>query len=164
MPILIAKILIQLWRRKFEALCLLLSVVVLGLVLYVSHLNEEREKLIQQHEAYVLEQAIQSKTATAAWNERLKVVEEQFSEKVKALERANVTLSANAERLSVALSESKRKYATASEEARAEYTDTLNTISGQCIAEYRRMASIAQQHANDAERLSNTWPVNREPP
>lgn len=151
------------WEYKTAIVALLLSLSVVGLVHYADQVSKERDDAVVALQTYKIDVATKAKAQEAQWIETFAQAQDEYDERIKALERSSAELNTINDRMSVALSEAKRKSATASAEARAELLDTLNVISGQCISEYRTMARYADEHAADAKRLVDIWPVDKPP-
>lgn len=117
-----------------------------GLGLYIHALKASNKRLEQRYSNYVQSVKLESEKSQAAFNAKLSLVSQQYEDKIKQLNESNLVLSNRAERMSVALKATQSNYAKASLKDQIEYTNALNVISGQCIAEYTKMARIADEH------------------
>lgn len=153
-----------LWERKSWVLIGLLSLVLVVLGIKLNSLEGQLEQEKLNHLQYVTKQNLETEKLNKQWSEQLSTAKDGYIERIKALERDRIALSATTDRLSEALRTSNAKYLAASEEARIEYTNTIGELFGTCSERYRAVAIKADEHANDAKLLSDAWPVTKKPP
>lgn len=89
-------------------------------------------------------------------NAAIKSAEEQSAKNASAAAVANSTVK----RLRADITGLQNRIATASATAVAEYATTSGELFGVCTEEYQRMASKADDHATDARKVIEAWPVS----
>lgn len=98
-----------------------------------------------------------SRTQEKLWAEQLLKAEQNHNEKMqKIISDTNHAKSA-VNRLSKQLDTAKKRMPSASTEALIEYANTNADLLKECINQYQFVAEKADEHANDAKRLSDAW-------
>lgn len=114
----------------------------------------------------------QATTEKLAGERRARQLEDSFNEKARIAatvardrERADAQriadLRADRERLRGERDEALTRFAQATPEAQLEYVTALDSVFGECSAEYEAMAGKAAGHASDAQELWDRWPEYR---
>lgn len=150
------------WR---ECIIVFLAFLLLICMFIQNHQAAEIKDQKQQHADYVTQQEIaaeKSKTQAAQqeqkWAEQITQAEQNYNAKIKQINADAIAAQSSANSLSKQLSIAKQRLSTASRETVIEYADSSSDILESCITEYRNVAQKADEHAADAERLSNAWP------
>ncbi|WP_151788892.1 hypothetical protein [Acinetobacter ursingii] len=150
------------WR---ECIIVVLAFLLLICLFIQNHQAAEIKDQKQQHADYVTQQEIaaeKSKTQAAQqeqkWAEQITQAEQNYNAKIKQINADAIAAQSSANSLSKQLASAKQRLSTASRETVIEYADSSSDILESCITEYRNVAQKADEHAADAERLSNAWP------
>lgn len=150
------------WR---ECIIAVLAFLLLTCLFIQNHQAGELKDQKQQHADYVTQQEIaaeKSKTQAAQqeqkWAEQITQAEQNYNAKIKQINADAIAAQSSANSLSKQLASAKQRLSTASRETVIEYADSSSDILESCITEYRNVAQKADEHAADAERLSNAWP------
>ncbi|WP_336148615.1 hypothetical protein [Acinetobacter ursingii] len=150
------------WR---ECIIVFLAFLLLICMFIQNHQAAEIKDQKQQHADYVTQQEIaaeKSKTQAAQqeqkWAEQITQAEQNYNAKIKQINADAIAAQSSANSLSKQLASAKQRLSTASRETVIEYADSSSDILESCITEYRNVAQKADEHAADAERLSNAWP------
>lgn len=150
------------WR---ECIIAVLAFLLLICLFIQNHQAAEIKDQKQQHADYVTQQEIaaeKSKTQAAQqeqkWAEQITQAEQNYNAKIKQINADAIAAQSSANSLSKQLASAKQRLSTASRETVIEYADSSSDILESCITEYRNVAQKADEHAADAERLSNAWP------
>ncbi|WP_151731750.1 hypothetical protein [Acinetobacter ursingii] len=150
------------WR---ECIIVFLAFLLLICMFIQNHQAAEIKDQKQQHADYVTQQEIaaeKSKVQAAqqekVWAEQITKAEQNYNAKIKQIESDANDAQSSANSLSKQLSIAKQRLSTASRETVIEYSSTSSDILESCITEYRNVAQKADEHAADAERLSDAWP------
>ncbi|WP_151813719.1 hypothetical protein [Acinetobacter ursingii] len=150
------------WR---ECIIVFLVFLLLICMFIQNHQAAEIKDQKQQHADYVTQQEIaaeKSKTQAAQqeqkWAEQITQAEQNYNAKIKQVQSDAIAAQSSANSLSKQLASAKQRLSTASRETVIEYADSSSDILESCITEYRNVAQKADEHAADAERLSNAWP------
>ena len=150
------------WR---ECIIVFLAFLLLICMFVQNHQAAEIKDQKQQHADYVTQQEIaaeKSKTQAAQqeqkWAEQITQAEQNYNAKIKQINADAIAAQSSANSLSKQLASAKQRLSTASRETVIEYADSSSDILESCITEYRNVAQKADEHAADAERLSNAWP------
>lgn len=131
----------------------------------VNKLAGEIKTLKQQHADYITQQKlavekakIQAAQQEKVWAEQITKAEQNYNVKIKQVQSDATAAQSAANSLSKQLNIAKQRLSAASKETIIEYTNTSSDILESCITEYRNVAQKADEHAADAERLSEAWP------
>ena len=150
------------WR---ECIIAVLAFLLLICLFIQNHQAAEIKDQKQQHADYVTQQEIaaeKSKTQAAQqeqkWAEQITKAEQNYNAKIKQIQSDASAAQSAANSLSKQLASAKQRLSAASRETIIEYTNTSSDILESCITEYRNVAQKADEHAADAERLSEAWP------
>lgn len=150
------------WR---ECIIVFLAFLLLICMFVQNHQAGQIKTLEQQHADYVTQQEIaaeKSKTQAAQqeqkWAEQITQAEQNYNAKIKQINADADSARSSADSLSKQLARAKQRLSAASRETVIEYADSSSDILESCITEYRNVAQKADEHAADAERLSNAWP------
>lgn len=150
------------WR---ECIIVALAFLLLICLFIQNHQAAEIKDQKQQHADYVTQQEIaaeKSKTQAAQqeqkWAEQITQAEQNYNAKIKQINADAIAAQSSANSLSKQLNIAKQRLSAASKETIIEYTNTSSDILESCITEYRNVAQKADEHAADAERLSEAWP------
>ena len=150
------------WRE-----CIIVALVFLLLIcMFIqNHQAAEIKDQKQQHADYVTQQQLAAEKAKVqaaqqekVWAEQITKAEQNYNAKIKQIESDASDAQSSANSLSKQLSIAKQRLSAASRETVIEYADSSSDILESCITEYRNVAQKADEHAADAERLSNAWP------
>lgn len=119
----------------------------------------------QQHADYITQQQLATEKAKVqaaqqekVWAEQIMQVEQNYHAKIKQIQSDADSARSSADSLSKQLVSAKQRVSTASRETIIEYSNTGSDVLESCITEYRAVAQKADEHAADAERLSEAWP------
>ncbi|PZT87743.1 MAG: hypothetical protein DI627_05725 [Acinetobacter sp.] len=152
-------------ENKRWALIIILLICCLFQLRQVNQLAGEIKTLKQQHANYITQQQLaaeKSKVQAAqqekVWAEQITKAEQNYNVKIKQVQSDAIAAQSSANSLSKQLNEANKRLSTASRETVIEYADSSSDILESCITEYRNVAQKADEHAADAERLSNAWP------
>lgn len=150
------------WR---ECIIAVLAFLLLICLFIQNHQAAEIKDQKRLHADYVTQQEIaaeKSKTQAAQqeqkWAEQITQAEQNYNAKIKQINADAIAAQSSANSLSKQLASAKQRLSTASRETVIEYADSSSDILESCITEYRNVAQKADEHAADAERLSNAWP------
>ncbi|RKG35196.1 hypothetical protein D7V21_05300 [Acinetobacter guerrae] len=150
------------WR---ECIIVVLAFLLLICLFIQNHQAAEIKDQKQQHADYITQQklAVEKAKIQAAqherrWAEQITQAEQNYNAKIKQIESDASDAQSSANSLSKQLSIAKQRLSAASRETVIEYADSSSDILESCITEYRNVAQKADEHAADAERLSNAWP------
>ncbi|MBJ9984415.1 hypothetical protein IAE19_03035 [Acinetobacter sp. S40] len=153
-------------ENKRWALIIILLICCLFQSCQVNKLVGEIKALKQQHADYIIQQQLAAEKAKVQaaqqerrWAEQITQAEQNYNVKIKKIQSDVSAAQSAAISLSKQLSTAKQRMPTASRETIIEYTNTNSDILESCITEYRNVAQKADEHAADAERLSNAWPL-----
>lgn len=123
------------------------------------------KNLKQQHADYITQQQLATEKAKVqaaqqekVWAEQIMQVEQNYHAKIKQIQSDADSARSSADSLSKQLVSAKQRVSTASRETIIEYSNTGSDVLESCITEYRAVAQKADEHAADAERLSEAWP------
>ena len=130
----------------------------------VNKLAGQVKDLKQQHADYITQQQLateKTKVQTAqqerVWAEQITQAEQNYNAKVKQIQSDADSARSSAYSLSKQLASAKQRLSTAPRETVIEYADSSSDVLESCITEYRAVAQKADEHAADAERLSEAW-------
>ena len=150
------------WR---ECIIVFLAFLLLICMFVQNHQAGQIKTLEQQRADYIIQQKLaaeKSKTQAAQqeqkWAEQITQAEQNYNVKIKQVQSDAIAAQSSANSLSKQLSIAKQRLSTASRETSDEYCATLGNVFERSIEEYTKMARYADEHAADAERLSNAWP------
>lgn len=150
------------WR---ECIIVFLAFLLLICMFVQNHQAGQIKTLEQQRADYIIQQKLaaeKSKTQAAQqeqkWAEQITQAEQNYNAKIKQINADAIAAQSSANSLSKQLASAKQRLSTASRETVIEYADSSSDILESCITEYRNVAQKADEHAADAERLSNAWP------
>lgn len=150
------------WR---ECIIVVLAFLLLICLFIQNHQAAEIKDQKQQHADYITQQklAVEKAKIQAAqherrWAEQITQAEQNYNVKIKQVQSDAIAAQSSANSLSKQLASAKQRLSTASRETVIEYADSSSDILESCITEYRNVAQKADEHAADAERLSNAWP------
>lgn len=102
-----------------------------------------------------------ARTQEKRWAEqRLKAEQKHNEQMQKIISDSNRAKSA-VNRLSEQLDTAKKRMSSASNEALIEYANTNANLLKECINQYQYVAEKADEHANDAKRLNDSWLMNQ---
>ncbi|MGQ2386274.1 hypothetical protein [Acinetobacter ursingii] len=153
---------VKFWR---ECIIVFLAFLLLICLFIQNHQAAEIKDQKQQHADYVTQQEIATEKAKAdaaiqekLWSEKITKAEQSYNVKIKQIQSDATAAQSSANSLSKQLNEANKRLSTASRETIIEYTNTSSDILESCITEYRNVAQKADEHAADAERLSEAWP------
>lgn len=131
----------------------------------VNKLAGQVKDLKQQHADYISQQLLTTERAKVqaaqqekVWAEQITKAEQNYNVKIKQVQSDATAAQSAANSLSKQLASAKQRVSTASRETIIEYSNTGSDVLESCIAEYRAVAQKADEHAADAERLTNGWP------
>lgn len=123
------------------------------------------KNLKQQHADYITQQQLAAEKAKVQaaqqerrWAEQITKAEQNYNAKIKQIQSDADSARSSADSLSKQIASAKQRMSTAPREAIVEYADSSSDILEACTAEYQFMAQKADEHAADAERLSEAWP------
>lgn len=122
------------------------------LLLRCAGLEYKLQEVENRHNDYINhanELLLQARAEEAEKNLQL---EKKYSEQIKKISIDADRSSASVSRLSKQLTQANSRIKTARREAVEEYARVQNHVLTNCIAEYRNMAKIADEHRVDAER------------
>ncbi|MPW44785.1 hypothetical protein [Acinetobacter guerrae] len=150
------------WR---ECIIVFLAFLLLICMFVQNHQAAEIKDQKRLHANYITQQQLaaeKSKVQAAqqekVWAEQITKAEQNYNAKIKQIESDASDAQSSANSLSKQLSIAKQRLSAASKETIIEYTNTSSDILESCITEYRNVAQKADEHAADAERLSEAWP------
>ncbi|MEQ1105210.1 hypothetical protein [Acinetobacter ursingii] len=150
------------WR---ECIIVFLAFLLLICMFVQNHQAGQIKTLEQQRADYIIQQKLaaeKSKTQAAqqekVWAEQITKAEQNYNVKIKQINADADSARSSADSLSKQLARAKQRLSAASRETVIEYADSSSDILESCITEYRNVAQKADEHAADAERLSNAWP------
>ncbi|WP_151833556.1 hypothetical protein [Acinetobacter ursingii] len=150
------------WR---ECIIVVLAFLLLICLFIQNHQVSELKDQKKQHADYVTEQQLAAEKAKAdaaiqekLWSEKITKAEQSYNVKIKQIQSDATAAQSSANSLSKQLNEANKRLSTASRETIIEYADSSSDILESCITEYRNVAQKADEHAADAERLSEAWP------
>lgn len=151
-------LIISKWREILIGLLAFLLIVCLALLnLKAGQIDKfkQTEIILQAENAKAkADSAIKEKL----WSEQQLKAEQNYNAKIKQIESDADIAQSSADSLSKQLASAKQRLSAASRETVIEYADSSSDILESCITEYRNVAQKADEHAADAERLSNAWP------
>ncbi|EXD36937.1 MULTISPECIES: hypothetical protein [Acinetobacter] len=151
-------LIISKWREILIGLLAFLLIVCLALLnLKAGQIDKfkQTEIILQAENAKAkADSAIKEKL----WSEQQLKAEQNYNAKIKQIESDADIAQSSADSLSKQLASAKQRLSAASRETIIEYTNTSSDILESCITEYRNVAQKADEHAADAERLSEAWP------
>ncbi|RSC23568.1 hypothetical protein [Acinetobacter sp. FDAARGOS_515] len=150
------------WR---ECIIVALAFLLLICLFIQNHQAAEIKDQKQQHADYITQQQLATEKAKVqaaqqekVWAEQITQAEQNYNAKIKQIQSDAIAAQSSANSLSKQLASAKQRLSTASRETVIEYADSSSDILESCITEYREVARKADEHAADAERLSNTLP------
>ncbi|MCU4521925.1 hypothetical protein [Acinetobacter ursingii] len=150
------------WR---ECIIVVLAFLLLICLFVQNHQAAEIKDQKQLHADYVAAQEVSIAKAKAdaaiqekTWAEKITKAEQNYNVKIKKIQSDATAAQSAANSLSKQLSIAKQRLSSSSSETVIEYADSSSDILESCITEYRNVAQKADEHAADAERLSNAWP------
>ncbi|MFW2039274.1 hypothetical protein ACG92Y_12305 [Acinetobacter ursingii] len=152
---------------KFWRECIIVVLVFLLLIcLFIqNHQATEIKDQKQQHADYITQQQLAAEKAKVqaaqqekVWAEQITKAEQNYNVKIKKIQSDASAAQSAAISLSKQLASAKLRMSAASRETVIEYSSTNSDILESCITEYRNVAQKADEHAADAEQLSNAWP------
>lgn len=153
---------LKFWR---ECIIVVLAFLLLICLFIQNHQAAEIKDQKQQHADYVTQQEIATEKAKVqaaqqekVWAEQITKAEQNYNAKIKQIQSDASAAQSAANSLSKQLASAKQRLSAASRETIIEYTNTSSDILESCITEYRNVAQKADEHAADAERLSEAWP------
>lgn len=153
---------LKFWR---ECIIVVLAFLLLICLFIQNHQAAEIKDQKQLHADYVAAQELaiaKAKADTAIqekiWSEKIIKAEQNYNVKIKQIQSDAIAAQSAANSLSKKLNEANKRLSTASRETSNEYCATLGNVFERSIEEYTKMARYADEHAADAERLSNAWP------
>ncbi|MCU4483918.1 hypothetical protein [Acinetobacter ursingii] len=152
-------------ENKRWALIIILLICCLFQSCQVNKLAGQIITLKQQHADYITQQQLATEKAKVqaaqqekVWAEQITKAEQNYNAKIKQIQSDASAAQSAANSLSKQLASAKQRLSAASRETIIEYTNTSSDILESCITEYRNVAQKADEHAADAERLSEAWP------
>lgn len=144
-----------------ELVILLLIFLVLGLVVILSHKDNQMMLIKQKYLSYVAEQSEQHLKAQLALQEKQKeydnqiiIAEKNYNEKIKIILRDAHMAESYANSLSEQLASANKKLSTVDRQTETEYTYKLANVFQSCVTEYRKMAENADNATATLNRLS----------
>ena len=150
------------WR---ECIIVALAFLLLICLFIQNHQAAEIKDQKQQHADYITQQQLATERAKVqaaqqekVWAEQITKAEQNYNVKIKQVQSDATAAQSAANSLSKQLNIAKQRLSAASRETVIEYADSSSDILESCITEYRNVAQKADEHAADAERLSNAWP------
>ena len=150
------------WR---ECIIAVLAFLLLICLFIQNHQAAEIKDQKQQHADYITQQQLATERAKVqaaqqekVWAEQITKAEQNYNVKIKQINADADSARSSADSLSKQLARAKQRLSAASRETVIEYADSSSDILESCITEYRNVAQKADEHAADAERLSNAWP------
>ena len=150
------------WR---ECIIVALAFLLLICLFIQNHQAAEIKDQKQLHADYVAAQELAIAKAKAdatiqekVWSEKITKAEQNYNAKIKQIQSDAIAAQSSANSLSKQLNEANKRLSAASRETVIEYADSSSDILESCITEYRNVAQKADEHAADAERLSEAWP------
>ncbi len=150
------------WR---ECIIVALAFLLLICLFIQNHQAAEIKDQKQQHADYITQQQLATERAKVqaaqqekVWAEQITKAEQNYNVKIKQVQSDAIAAQSSANSLSKQLASAKQRLSAASRETIIEYTNTSSDILESCITEYRNVAQKADEHAADAERLSEAWP------
>ncbi|MPW44726.1 hypothetical protein [Acinetobacter guerrae] len=155
-------VLLKFWR---ECIIVVLAFLLLICLFIQNHQAAEIKDQKKLHTDYVAAQQLSIAKAKAdatiqekVWAEQTTKVEQNYNVKIKQIQSDAIAAQSSANSMSKQLADAKQRLSAATKETVIEYTNTSGDILESCISEYRKVAQKADEHAADAERLSNAWP------
>lgn len=94
----------------------------------------------------------------ALWRKQLEDANERFDEREKANQTAITAANAALGRLRNTTQGISSGVPGATAASLANSVVALSTVSGECAAKYIEMAGVAGRHANDIQRILDSWP------
>lgn len=153
---------LKFWR---ECIIVVLAFLLLICLFTQNHQAAEIKDQKQQHANYVAVQEVSIAKAKAdaaiqekTWAEKITKAEQNYNVKIKQIQSDADSARSSADSLSKQLARAKQRLSAASRETSDEYCGTLGNVFERSIEEYTKMARYADEHAADAERLSEAWP------
>ncbi|WP_151980597.1 hypothetical protein [Acinetobacter guerrae] len=152
-------------ENKRWALIIILLMCCLIQSCQVNKLARQIKTLKQQHTDYITQQQfatekskVQAAQQEKIWAEKITKAEQNYNAKIKQIQSDAIAAQSSANSLSKQLASAKQRLSTATRETVIKYTNTGSDLLESCITEYREVAQKADEHAADAERLSEAWP------
>ncbi len=150
------------WR---ECIIVFLAFLLLICLFIQNHQAAEIKDQKRLHANYITQQQLATEKAKVqaaqqekVWAEQITKAEQNYNAKIKQIQSDASAAQSAANSLSKQLASAKQRLSAASRETIIEYTNTSSDILESCITEYRNVAQKADEHAADAERLSEAWP------
>jgi len=150
------------WR---ECIIAVLAFLLLICLFIQNHQAAEIKDQKRLHANYITQQQLATEKAKVqaaqqekVWAEQITKAEQNYNAKIKQIQSDASAAQSAANSLSKQLASAKQRLSAASRETIIEYTNTSSDILESCITEYRNVAQKADEHAADAERLSEAWP------
>ena len=122
-----------------------------------SKVQQEVDKAVKPYQDAITNAKEQKVITEKAWSDKYIEVEQNAIKKIQDANAAARSADLAASGLSKQLSEANKRLSTAPRQTIIEYTITNSELLEVCTAEYRSMAEIADGHAIDAMRLSESW-------
>ncbi|MBK0062132.1 MULTISPECIES: hypothetical protein [unclassified Acinetobacter] len=139
--------------------CLFQSCQVNKLAGQIKTLKQQHTDSVTQQQLAAENSKVQAAQQERRWAEQITKAEQNYNVKIKQIQSDASAAQSAANSLSKQLSIAKQRLSSASRETVIEYADSSSDILESCITEYRNVAQKADEHAADAERLSNAWPL-----
>ena len=102
-----------------------------------------------------------ARTQEKVWAEQLLKAEQKHNEQMQKIMGDAHRAKSAVNRLSEQLDTAKKRMSSASNEALIEYANTNADLLKECINKYQYVAEKADEYANDAKRLSDSWVVSK---
>ncbi|UYF70473.1 hypothetical protein [Acinetobacter ursingii] len=155
--------------KFYKYIILGLMIFIFGYVFYANSLagkleNAEKVKTKAVADAIkpyqdAIDQAQEEKaTIMQTWAAKIIEVEQNAIKQIQDANAAARSADLAASGLSKQLSEANKRLSSAPKQTIINYTIANSELLESCITEYRNVAQKADEHAADAERLSEAWP------
>lgn len=137
---------------------LLLGYMTITRGLEIERLKKTHSDYLKNQEILSLEQKVKNKEKQLQQEQKIKEVEQNAITRIKTAQAAADTALLASNRLSEQNRIATSRMSTATKETIINYTIVGSELLESCVSEYREMAKIADGHATDAKRLSDSFP------
>ena len=151
------------YKLWFEIIIIgaLLSGMAFGVHEFLEHERDIGRKEVQAlWDAQKVTDKLASDKQEKEWREKYDNAVNQGVKNVEIARASAATANAAADSLRNTTNAIGKLLPTASAETARLYATTYAAVFAECVGEYKEMAGKAQGHANDAQSLSDGWPVN----
>lgn len=156
-----------LYKYKTTIFILVMLLCITLLINMVGNLKDEKQELRDQHNAYVVKQKLLQEQAKVKaiqqeqlWLKQQHKAKDNYNAKVNELKNNSTNLKRTVDRVSKQISNDRSSIPNATEETLRSYTTTLTNVYEQCVREYKQMAERADNHAIEAQTLSDAFPTS----